>query len=148
MLSDGQRLTADMVLLSIGVRPNTQLAKDAGLSLGKRGISVNKYMQTSDADIYAVGDAVEYAHPITGEPWLNLLAGPANRQARVAADNLVKGNVETYEGSVGTAVAKVFSLTVASTGLPAKQLKQRGIAYLRQQRHQHHTPAIIPVRFR
>ena len=129
MLSDGQRLTADMVLLSIGVRPNTQLAKDAGLSLGKRGISVNKYMQTSDADIYAVGDAVEYAHPITGEPWLNLLAGPANRQARVAADNLVKGNVETYEGSVGTAVAKVFSLTVASTGLPAKQLKQRGIAY-------------------
>lgn len=129
MLSDGQRLTADMVLLSIGVRPNTQLAKDAGLSLGKRGISVNKYMQTSDADIYAVGDAVEYAHPITGEPWLNLLAGPANRQARVAADNLAKGNVETYEGSVGTAVAKVFSLTVASTGLPAKQLKQRGIAY-------------------
>ena len=129
MLSDGQRLTADMVLLSIGVRPNTQLAKDAGLSLGKRGISVNKYMQTSDADIYAVGDAVEYAHPITGEPWLNLLAGPANRQARVAADNLVKGNVETYEGSVGTAIAKVFSLTVASTGLPAKQLKQRGIAY-------------------
>lgn len=129
MLSDGQRLTGDMVLLSIGVRPNTQLAKDAGLSLGKRGISVNKYMQTSDADIYAVGDAVEYAHPITGEPWLNLLAGPANRQARVAADNLVKGNVETYEGSVGTAIAKVFSLTVASTGLPAKQLKQRGIAY-------------------
>ena len=129
MLSDGQKLTADMVLLSIGVRPNTQLAKDAGLTLGKRGISVNKYMQTSDADIYAVGDAVEYPHPITGEPWLNLLAGPANRQARVAADNMVQGNVEAYEGSIGTAVAKVFGLTVASTGLPAKQLKQRGIAY-------------------
>ena len=129
MLSDGQKLTADMVLLSIGVRPNTQLAKDAGLTLGKRGISVNKYMQTSDSDIYAVGDAVEYAHPITGEPWLNLLAGPANRQARVAADNMVQDNVEAYEGSIGTAVAKVFGLTVASTGLPAKQLKQRGIAY-------------------
>ena len=129
MLSDGQKLTADMVLLSIGVRPNTQLAKDAGLTLGKRGISVNKYMQTSDADVYAVGDAVEYPHPITGEPWLNLLAGPANRQARVAADNMVQGNVEAYEGSIGTAVAKVFGLTVASTGLPAKQLRQRGIAY-------------------
>lgn len=129
MLSDGQKLTADMVLLSIGVRPNTQLAKDAGLTLGKRGISVNKYMQTSDADIYAVGDAVEYAHPITGEPWLSLLAGPANRQARVAADNMVQGNFEAYEGSIGTAVAKVFGLTVASTGLPAKQLKQHGIDY-------------------
>ena len=129
MLSDGQKLTADMVLLSIGVRPNTQLAKDAGLTLGKRGISVNNYMQTSDADIYAVGDAVEYAHPITGEPWLSLLAGPANRQARVAADNMVQGNFEAYEGSIGTAVAKVFGLTVASTGLPAKQLKQRGIDY-------------------
>lgn len=129
VLSDGQRLTADMVLLSIGVRPNIQLAKDAGLKLGKRGISVNQYMQTSDADIYAVGDAVEYAHPITGEPWLSLLAGPANRQARVAADNMVKGNKEGYEGSIGTAVAKVFGLTIASTGLPAKQLKQRGVAY-------------------
>lgn len=129
VLSDGQRLTADMVLLSIGVRPNIQLAKDAGLKLGKRGISVNQYMQTSDADIYAVGDAVEYAHPITGEPWLSLLAGPANRQARVAADNMVNGNKEAYEGSIGTAVAKVFGLTIASTGLPAKQLKQRGIAY-------------------
>ena len=129
MLSDGQKLTADMVLLSIGVRPNTQLAKDAGLTLGKRGISVNKYLQTSDANIYAVGDAVEYEHPVTGEPWLNLLAGPANRQARVAADNMVQGNVEAYEGSIGTAVAKVFGLTVASAGLPAKQLKQRGIAY-------------------
>ena len=129
VLSDGTRLAADMVLLSIGVRPNTKLAQDAGLALGKRGISVNKYMQTSDADIYAVGDAVEYEHPITGEPWLNLLAGPANRQARVAADNMVKGNVEAYEGSIGTAVAKVFGLTVASTGMPAKQLKQNGIAY-------------------
>ena len=129
VLSDGARLAADMVLLSIGVRPNTKLAQDAGLALGKRGISVNKYMQTSDADIYAVGDAVEYEHPITGEPWLNLLAGPANRQARVAAGNMVKGNVEAYEGSIGTAVAKVFGLTVASTGMPAKQLKQNGIAY-------------------
>ena len=128
-LSDGQTLVADMVLLSIGVRPNTKLAEDAGLKLGKRGISVNEYMQTSNPDVYAVGDAVEFVHPLTAEPWLSLLAGPANRQARVAADNIVKGNSESYEGSIGTAVAKVFGLTIATAGLPAKQLKQRGIAY-------------------
>ena len=84
-----------MVLLSIGVRPNTKLAEDAGLKLGKRGISVNEYMQTSNPDVYAVGDAVEFVHPLTGEPWLSLLAGPANRQARVAADNMVTGNSES-----------------------------------------------------
>lgn len=127
----GIKLDADFVLLSIGVRAQTQLAKDAGLKLGEmQGIYVNEYLQTSDEHIYAVGDAIEYPHPITGKPWLNFLAGPANRQARIVADNMVFNNIQTYEGSVGTSIAKVFDLTVASTGLPAKRLKQMNIPYL------------------
>ena len=127
----GISLKADMVLLSIGVRAETRLAQEAGLKLGEmRGIWVDAYLQTSDADIYAVGDAIEYPHPITGKPWLNFLAGPANRQARIVADNMVLGNHIHYEGAIGTSIAKVFDLTVASTGLPAKRLKQMGIPYL------------------
>ena len=127
----GISLKADMVLLSIGVRAETRLAQEAGLKLGEmRGIWVDAYLQTSDADIYAVGDAIEYPHPITGKPWLNFLAGPANRQARIVADNMVLGNRIHYEGAIGTSIAKVFDLTVASTGLPAKRLKQMGIPYL------------------
>ena len=127
----GISLKADMVLLSIGVRAETRLAQEAGLKLGEmRGIWVDAYLQTSDADIYAVGDAIEYPHPITGKPWLNFLAGPANRQARIVADNMVLGNRIQYEGAIGTSIAKVFDLTVASTGLPAKRLKQMGIPYL------------------
>ena len=127
----GIELKADMVLLSIGVRAETRLAQEAQLRLGEmRGIWVNEYLQTSDENIYAVGDAIEYPHPITGKPWLNFLAGPANRQARIVADNMVLGNRVSYEGSIGTAIAKVFDLTVASTGLPAKRLKQMEIPYL------------------
>ena len=127
----GIRLEADLVLLSIGVRAQTDLARDAGLKLGEmRGIYVNEYLQTSDESIYAVGDAIEYPHPITGKPWLNFLAGPANRQARIVADNMVFGNTEIYEGSIGTSIAKVFDMTVASTGLPAKRLKQMEIPFL------------------
>ena len=127
----GISLKADMVLLSIGVRAETRLAQEAGLKLGEmRSIWVDAYLQTSDADIYAVGDAIEYPHPITGKPWLNFLAGPANRQARIVADNMVLGNRIHYEGAIGTSIAKVFDLTVASTGLPAKRLKQMGIPYL------------------
>ena len=127
----GISLKADMVLLSIGVRAETRLAQEAGLKLSEmRGIWVDAYLQTSDADIYAVGDAIEYPHPITGKPWLNFLAGPANRQARIVADNMVLGNRIHYEGAIGTSIAKVFDLTVASTGLPAKRLKQMGIPYL------------------
>ena len=127
----GISLKADMVLLSIGVRAETRLAQEAGLKLGEmRGIWIDAYLQTSDADIYAVGDAIEYPHPITGKPWLNFLAGPANRQARIVADNMVLGNRIHYEGAIGTSIAKVFDLTVASTGLPAKRLKQMGIPYL------------------
>ncbi|MGM9731534.1 MAG: FAD-dependent oxidoreductase [Prevotella sp.] len=127
----GIRLKADMVLLSIGVRAETRLAQAAGLRLGEmRGIWVDEYLQTSDENIYAVGDAIEFPHPITGKPWLNFLAGPANRQARIVADNMVLGNKEKYEGAIGTAIAKVFDLTVALTGLPAKRLKQMDIPYL------------------
>lgn len=131
VFKSGERLGADLVLLSIGVHPNTQLAVEAGLELGEmRGIRVNEYLQTSDEHIYAVGDAIEFPHPLTGKPWLNYLAGPANRQARLVADNLVFGNRQTYEGSIGTSIAKVFDLTVAASGLPAKRLKQAGIEYV------------------
>ena len=120
-----------MVLLSIGVRPNTSLATEAGLEIGEmRGIKVNDYLQTSDEHIYAVGDAIEFRHPLTDRPWLNYLAGPANRQARIVADNMVFGNKVTYEGAVGTSIAKIFDMTVAASGLPAKRLKQAGIDYL------------------
>ncbi|WP_028896994.1 FAD-dependent oxidoreductase [Prevotella sp. HUN102] len=128
-LNDGSSLEADMVLLSIGVRPSTTLAKCAGIELGEKGIKVDKYLQTSAKDVYAVGDAIEYEHPLTGQPWLNYLAGPANRQGRIVADNMVFGNKTEYEGAIGTSIAKVFDLTVASTGLPAKRLKQLNIDY-------------------
>ena len=132
----GIHLEVDMVILSIGVRAETRLASEAGLKLGEmKGIYVNEYLQTSDEAIYAVGDAIEFPHPITGKPWLNFLAGPANRQARIVADNIVYGNKVKYEGSIGTSIAKVFNLTVASTGLPAKRLKQMGIAYLSSTTH-------------
>lgn len=128
--ASGKSVEADLVILSIGVRANTRLAEEAGLELGEmRGIKVNEYLQTSDPDIYAVGDAIEYPHPLTGKPWLNFLAGPANRQARLVADNMVLGNSRSYEGAIGTSVAKVFDLTVAATGLPAKRLKQWDIDY-------------------
>ena len=135
-LKSGINLESDMVLLSIGVKAETTLARKAGLRLGEmQGIYVNKHMQTSDENIYAVGDAIEYPHPTTGKPWLNFLAGPANRQARIAADNMVFGNVLSYEGSIGTSIAKVFDITVASTGLPGKRLKQMGIPYLSATTH-------------
>lgn len=127
----GVKLDAGLVLLSIGVRPETRLASEAGLKIGEAGgIYVDEYLQTSDSSVYAVGDAVEFPHPLTGKPWLNYLAGPANRQARIVADNMVFGNKIKYEGSVGTSIAKVFDQTVASTGLPAKRLKQMEIPYL------------------
>lgn len=127
----GIKTQAQLVILSIGVRAETKLAVDAGIELGEmRGIKVDKYLKTSANDIYAVGDAIEYPHPITGKPWLNFLAGPANRQARIVADNIIFGNKVVYEGSIGTAVAKVFGLTVASTGLPSKRLDLMGIDHI------------------
>ena len=130
MLKSGETIVADMVILSIGVRPETTLAKAAGLRIGETGgIWVDEYLQTSEADIYAVGDAIEFPHPITGKPWLNYLANPANRQGRIVADNMLEGNKYAYEGAIGTAIAKVFDMTVASTGLAAKRLKQLGMEY-------------------
>lgn len=129
-LNTGETLTADLVLLSIGVRPSVKLAREAGIELGARGIKVNRWLQTSSPEVYAVGDAIEYEHPIAGGPWLNYLAGPANRQARIAADNMVYGNREEYEGSIGTSVAKVFDITVGAAGLAAKHLKRMGVPYL------------------
>jgi NADPH-dependent 2,4-dienoyl-CoA reductase/sulfur reductase-like enzyme/peroxiredoxin family protein/TusA-related sulfurtransferase/rhodanese-related sulfurtransferase len=127
--TDGGHIMADMVLLSVGVRPNTELAVKAGIELGERGIKVDKYLQTSVADVYAVGDAIEFVHPLTGKPWLNYLANPANRQGRIVADNMVFGNHTEYEGAIGTSIAKVFDITVGATGLPAKRLQQLGIAF-------------------
>ena len=127
----GIKTQAQLVILSIGVRAETKLAVDAGIELGEmRGIKVDMYLKTSANDIYAVGDAIEYPHPITGKPWLNFLAGPANRQARIVADNIIFGDKVVYEGSIGTAVAKVFGLTVASTGLPSKRLDLMGIDHI------------------
>lgn len=129
-LKSGKTISADMVLLSIGVRPSTALARQANLKIGETGgIWVNEYLETSEKDIYAVGDAVEYPHPLTGKPWLNYLANPANRQGRIVADNMVFGNTTTYEGAIGTSIAKVFDMTVASTGLAAKRLKQCDMEY-------------------
>lgn len=131
VFKSGIRVHADLVILSIGVRPETRLAQEAGIALGEmKGIAVNEYLQTSAEDVYAVGDAIEYPHPVTGKSWLNYLAGPANRQARIVADNMVFGNKVKYEGAIGTSIAKVFDMTVASTGLAAKRLKQMGIDYL------------------
>ena len=124
-------ISADMVILSIGVTPENGLAKAAGLEIGSLGgIMVNDYMQTSDADIYAVGDAVEVLNPITGKPALIPLAGPANKQARIAADNIVMGNKRVYNGAIGTSVAKVFDMTVSSAGASEKLLSREGIEYL------------------
>ena len=127
---NGQSISADIVILSIGVRPETSLARAAELTIGPvGGIAVNDYLQTSDEAIYAIGDAIEYRHPITGKPWLNYLAGPANRQGRIVADNILGAKIP-YEGSIGTSIAKVFDMTVASTGLPGKRLRLEGIDYM------------------
>lgn len=127
---NGQSIAADIVILSIGVRPETNLVRAAELTIGPAGgIAVNAYLQTSDESIYAIGDAIEYRHPITGKPWLNYLAGPANRQGRIAADNILGAKI-AYEGSIGTSIAKVFDMTVASTGLPGKRLRVEGIEYM------------------
>lgn len=135
-LSNGETLSADMVILSVGVRPNTALAQSAGIKLGiTGGIWVDEYLQTSVPDIYAVGDVIEYPHPITRKPWLNFLANPANRQGRIVADNIVWGNKISYEGAIGTAIAKVFNMTAASTGLSEKKLQQEKIPYLTSTAH-------------
>lgn len=130
-LNSGQEIPADMVILSIGVRPESRLAKEAGLEIGSRnGIVVDDFLQTSDPDIYAVGDAIEFNNRILNKKTITYLAGPANKQGRICADNIVFGNKTKYKGAIGTAIAKVFDLTVASTGLSEKVLKSEKIPYL------------------
>lgn len=128
-LQSGKLLAADMVILAIGVRPDVSLAKDAGLEIGeRRGIKVNSYLQTSDPDIYAVGDAIEVKDFVNGSDTVIPLAGPANKQGRIAANNIY-GAGEQYHGTQGTSVVKVFDLTVAATGNSEKTLKRMGMDY-------------------
>lgn len=128
-LSRGDTLEADLVILSIGVRPEVRLAREAGLTVGSRGgIAVNGQMQTSDPHIYAVGDAVEVVDFVSGHRTLIPLAGPANRQGRVAADAIC-GRESTYHSTQGTAICKVFDLAVATTGLNEKSLIRLGMDY-------------------
>ncbi len=130
LLSDGKSLEADMVLLSIGVRPDTKLAISAGLKIGPaKGIWVNEFLQTSDNNIYALGDAIEFTNPITGNSMNTYLAGPANKQGRICADNIVRGNKTKYKGSINTAIVKLFDMTLATTGTAVKHLKAAGIPY-------------------
>lgn len=128
-LSNDKTLQTDLLIMAIGVSPETSLAKAAGLKIGTLGgIWTQASMQTSDPYIYAVGDAVEEQDFITGESIMVPLAGPANRQGRMAADNML-GRNETYTGTQGTAIVKIFDLALASTGKNEKQLKQAGIDY-------------------
>jgi len=136
LLKDGTVLDADVVILSIGVRPDTRLAVAAGLELGAaKGIWVNEYLQTSHPDIYAVGDAIEYANPVTGQSMNTYLAGPANKQGRIAANNIVLGNKHLYNGSINTAIVKVFDMTVATAGTASKHLKMAGINHIVSTNH-------------
>ncbi|MBL7016595.1 MAG: FAD-dependent oxidoreductase [Kiritimatiellales bacterium] len=128
-LSSGETLDTGIAVLAIGVKPETGLASGAGLTLGPRGgIQVNDRMQTSNPDIYAVGDAVEVIDFVTREPALIPLAGPANRQGRIAADNIF-GRTATYKDTQGTAICKVFNLAIGMTGLSEKGAKRAGIAF-------------------
>ena len=128
-LKDDEPLKSDLVILAIGVTPDTALAKDAGLALGIKGsITVNERMETSAPDVYAVGDAVQVKNFVTGEDALISLAGPANKQGRIAADNIC-GLKSSYDGSQGSSVIKIFDMTAATTGINEKTAKQLGIDY-------------------
>ena len=127
LLKDAAPLHTDMVVLAIGVTPDTALAKDAGLELGLKGsIVVNNRMETSVPDIYAVGDAVQVKHFVTGQDAVISLAGPANKQGRIAADNICGGD-SRYQGSQGSSVIKVFDLTAAATGVNETNAKKAGL---------------------
>jgi NADPH-dependent 2,4-dienoyl-CoA reductase/sulfur reductase-like enzyme/rhodanese-related sulfurtransferase len=126
----GKDIKCDIVILAIGIRPENRLAREAGLEIGKRGgIKVDATMRTSDPDIYAVGDAIEMKDFVTGLPTMTALAGPANKQGRIAADNAL-GRKSMFKGTLGSMVVKVFDLTVASTGASEKVLKHNNIPYL------------------
>ncbi|SHE40568.1 CoA-disulfide reductase [Caldanaerobius fijiensis DSM 17918] len=148
-LNSGKRIKTDMIVLGIGVRPEVKLAKEAGLALGSRGgIKVNQYMQTSDPDIYAVGDAIEVKDFINGSDTLIPLAGPANKQGRIAADNIA-GRKSEYKGTQGTSILKVFDLTVAFTGNNERALNNAGLKYqkiiIHPSSHATYYPGALPM---
>lgn len=145
----GKEIETDMVILSIGVKPESQLAKATGLEIGQKGhILVDGHMRTSDPSIYAVGDAVQIQNFITKEPTSIALAGPANKQGRIAADNIA-GRQSTYKGALGSSVVKVFDMTVASVGLSEKQLKGSDITYdkiyVHPNNHAGYYPGATPI---
>ncbi len=155
-LNSGAVVSADLVLLSIGVRPNSELAKAAGLELNARGgIITDDTLKTSDPSIYAVGDVIEVEDFISKERTMVPLAGPANKQGRIAANNIAGGN-ERYKGTQGTSVAKVFDLTAASTGSNEKTLKKRGLVkgqdyesiIISQNSHAGYYPGAVPMRIK
>lgn len=135
-LSSGATVDADIVILSIGVKPDTKIAKEAGLELAQNGaIKVDRFFTTSDPSIRAVGDAIEFPSPLLGTAITVPLAGPANKQARLCADNIVKGNTRPYGGTIATSIAKVFDLTVSSTGLTEKNLQRANLPYAQAVTH-------------
>lgn len=143
-LSDGGSLVTDILVLAAGVRPSVALARDAGVKIGPRGgIVVDPQMRTSLPDILAAGDVVETPHLVTGEPTLSMLAGPANRQGRIAADTIC-GRESAYRGSQGTAVVKVFDMTAGGTGLTESELRTRGIGYCKVYTHQNGHASYYP----
>ena len=129
-LKSGKTVTADLVLLSIGVKPNTGFLAESGIELGARGhIVVDEYLKTSNEHIYAAGDAIEVVNPFTKKKTAVPLAGPANKQGRIAADNMNGKTLRTYNGTMGTGIAKVFDLTVGMTGATEKFCKAENIPY-------------------
>jgi NADPH-dependent 2,4-dienoyl-CoA reductase/sulfur reductase-like enzyme/peroxiredoxin family protein/rhodanese-related sulfurtransferase/TusA-related sulfurtransferase len=152
LLQSDRRADAEMVILSVGVRPESQLAKDAGLELGTRGtISTNEFMQTSDPDIYAIGDAAMITHFVSGAPTNIPLAGPASKQGRLVADHIV-GLPVSYQGAMGTSIVKVFDLAVATAGLNERQLEGLGIphrsATIHISNHAGYYPGASPMAFK
>ena len=128
-LKSGEVVETDIIIASIGVVPDSELAKNAGLKMSSKGaVEVDEYLKTSDSDIYAAGDVIEIRNAITGQKALVPLAGPANKQGRTAADNIL-GREEKYTGTIGTSIMKFFNMTAASTGINEKYLKKQDINY-------------------
>jgi len=143
-LNSGQRLLAQLVIFGVGVRPENKLAVDAGLEIGPRGgIRVNEYLQTTDSDIFAVGDAIEVKDVVSGDPTQVPLAGPANRQGRIAADN-VFGRLATYRGTQGTAILGFFDRTAAMTGASEKALRRTNRSFRKIYIHPTHHAGYYP----
>lgn len=143
VLDDGTKIPADLVLMCIGVRPNSELAVEAGLKVGTRGhILVDNRLRTSDPNIYAAGDAVEMINPVIGSGAI-ALAGPANKQGRIAADNIAGGDAK-YPGSLGASVIKTGEITVACVGLSERSIKQQKIPYRKIYTHPGNSAAYYP----